>query len=1372
MSFLFWKNKTALEDVLGQFREDLRDKAVSGDRLVHLVDLLADIVKLVKENPGAYRTERKSTSATGPFVDETQFVETEHGAATSLIRNSISPAKPGRSPTSLRQSTLSGWTSNKLGVHEVKDDHQFAIPPIPWIPLNPPIPPNPLNPPKPLRNTQKRKSDDDLLDPAKFARLKGGTRPVSRTSFNTSLGYSASTIPSGRTSFSTNTANQSFASTVATSISSEDEACSGSNYGDLDSSQAENLLRSFDTFPMQPSADAGLKQVSNFAMDISASQKTQEDSEFEAPEPLHRVHGASAEAADAQLQAEHAAHFAAAAEILPTPVKSLRSAKDNLYLHSAPRPKATVTSHEVERKSSSLAKTPIKTIRPVKNGIWAPAQPQETPVPRSARKPQAPPVSEHHLVRNLPQHGLFSEKLPSRMDSLPFALRWESARVAKALSMNLEDLSAHLPCHENDLYEMLKSTIGKTKPFNRTPASAWEASQVPERSSVVYKGKLTYAMGTSRREHMYALDLQPLQCEHTSRLLRAFGSHRFMFLDVPNISKLPSEFRDQTGSFRQRFSEWLVTEKDFLGCIWRAFHIQPIKGMSMSKKNREEAGGYRVVLFATSGPGLKLVSLHHLLDWTISLEENVRQPFCKAFARLDLSLSSTIPTVRFMPSQVRSVKDVKANGIAEDTAFNDAALKFISCHSPFRPKAMNDGCSLMSVGAAKEICDTIGLTGIRPVTFQGRINGCKGMWSISAPYDTSEARHQDVWIEINESQRKVIPRASDLRDSTCDKDRWTFELVKFGKPPSVSNLYLDFMPILEDRHVPRHVICSIVASQVEMDFEDLFNAIDEPTKLRQWVHSQRALLEEASREMGIKSVGAFPADTTEKVILLLESGFYAKDFAMLAKELTQFVYSWTCQLRAKLKVRLPKSTSVYGIADPTGCLKPGEVYLGFSETFRDESTGEAWSSLRGEVLVARHPSLRRSDIQKVKAVYKEELSHLRDVVVFPTQGCWPLADKLQGGDYDGDTFWLCWDSRLTSPFRNAPAPTSTADLKTFSIAVDERKLKDVLGVHQDVDAWLSQAFDFRLQEDMLGQVTNLHKRLAYRDNSICTPHVMAMADLHDLIIDSAKNGYTFDQKAFTNYKRKCKIKEPPKPAFEEQLNTSAAKGPRPSGLIKHNPNHIIDKVLFEVVNPKIESMQAKLKGILDSAHSNDPELAAMYLDRCESPDPVIGEVFEDLVKRTDVIVKRWNLTFNQNKDRNSPKFRLEADKCLLECYEEYRAINPYHANHASIQEWTKARVAQEPTTWDLLKASAFFFDRHMRRASAPTLIFHIAGRELCYIKTMSKPESRSMTLPMYSMLKPRKEKVARQTKEKLEPIRGEEEEESSEGDQEFFDVLE
>jgi len=67
-----------------------------------------------------------------------------------------------------------------------------------------------------------------------------------------------------------------------------------------------------------------------------------------------------------------------------------------------------------------------------------------------------------------------------------------------------------------------------------------------------------------------------------------------------------------------------------------------------------------------------------------------------------------------------------------------------------------------------------------------------------------------------------------------------------------------------------------------------------------------------------------------------------------------------------------------------GILAPGEVHLASSAPFVDEESGESWLHLEGEVLVARHPTLRPNDIQKVRAVYKKELSFWKDVVVFST----------------------------------------------------------------------------------------------------------------------------------------------------------------------------------------------------------------------------------------------------------------------------------------------------------------------------------------------------------------------------------------------------
>ena len=71
-------------------------------------------------------------------------------------------------------------------------------------------------------------------------------------------------------------------------------------------------------------------------------------------------------------------------------------------------------------------------------------------------------------------------------------------------------------------------------------------------------------------------------------------------------------------------------------------------------------------------------------------------------------------------------------------------------------------------------------------------------------------------------------------------------------------------------------------------------------------------------------------------------------------------------MKYRFHIPLAQTTSVMGIADPLGVLEPGEVHLTFSRGFYDATSGESYPCLDGrEILVARHPTLRSSDIQKV-----------------------------------------------------------------------------------------------------------------------------------------------------------------------------------------------------------------------------------------------------------------------------------------------------------------------------------------------------------------------------------------------------------------------
>jgi len=100
---------------------------------------------------------------------------------------------------------------------------------------------------------------------------------------------------------------------------------------------------------------------------------------------------------------------------------------------------------------------------------------------------------------------------------------------------------------------------------------------------------------------------------------------------------------------------------------------------------------------------------------------------------------------------------------------------------------------------------------------------------------------------------------------------------------------------------------------------------------------------------------------------------------------------------AKEKVNLNLLCSVmFGIIDEYDVLEENEVLV-------------CNGRITGAVLILRSPCMFPGDIQKVTAVPKKShkaFSYLDQVVVFSSKGDRPLADKLGGGDVDGDEFFI------------------------------------------------------------------------------------------------------------------------------------------------------------------------------------------------------------------------------------------------------------------------------------------------------------------------------------------------------------------------------
>ena len=251
----------------------------------------------------------------------------------------------------------------------------------------------------------------------------------------------------------------------------------------------------------------------------------------------------------------------------------------------------------------------------------------------------------------------------------------------------------------------------------------------------------------------------------------------------------------------------------------------------------DEVGGQSVVLFATevaqrSAPisftGKKdheclarsTIRVEEVFNWFFPTQTNIGQLQCKAYARLELGFSKTLPTLTFFPSQIREVPDILADGTVESTSFLERGQRLKEHFDPQNPKVMNDGCSRMSVEAARQIARDLGLAERPPSVFQARIGSWKGIWMVDVEKSPDKPQ-SDTWIEVTPSQRKFNRHAEDLEDDTFDPMRTTFEVITWSMSVTSARLSPTLIPILVDRRVPEQALHDIFQTSLAYERKKL-----------------------------------------------------------------------------------------------------------------------------------------------------------------------------------------------------------------------------------------------------------------------------------------------------------------------------------------------------------------------------------------------------------------------------------------------------------------------------------------------------------------------------------------------------------------------
>ncbi|EEP78935.1 predicted protein [Uncinocarpus reesii 1704] len=942
------------------------------------------------------------------------------------------------------------------------------------------------------------------------------------------------------------------------------------------------------------------------------------------------------------------------------------------------------------------------------------------------------------FVNKLESFGPFTLSKGGNWPShIPLRCRYEVARVAQSRGVLIQDILPDYQLPSQDyaaFWEFITraTTRGRISLLEKTKPTVWETAvgnfeDAGSSDMVTLTGELDWCHKSEPGYLKFAL--KPLRLERGHRFARRFGSDRFMEITFPALVKSPEYLKNKGTVVLQSIATWLATRSHYiLGRTWRAFYLEDVKS-----KNKKDGPRSKVHLFAVDGSDfLKApstispigevshrhtpMSVEALVDWHIPFKYNKRQKDCKLFQRLSLALSRTIPTVVVRPGRIVRRKDAEI--------------------------VMNDGCALMSASLANEIKSCLGLKDENPSCFQGRIAGAKGIWMV----DNADS-NGDSWIEISDSQLKIKPHPSKCK-IMLDDYQLTFEVVSWSRELRPVNLNVQLLMVLQHGGVQTDRLKELVRRESSAWYADFKNTITNEIVSRGWIQKQGLYDRRKTRR-----IDDFPTENAEQAILLLDSGFHPLRLAYLKELLTTFLKDY-CNRLDSLKIRIPESTYAYCIADPYEVLAEDEVHFGFSKPW--ESYG--YTDLDGvDVLLGRNPAHLPNDIQKRRAVFKKELRHFKDVIVFPTVGKVPLAGMLSGGDYDGDQVWVCWDPELVNTFINTPfEPEKVPEPHEFGLVSCSEKLKEPF----DFNEFLTKVFVFNAAPSLLGHCTNEHEKLCYYENGIASPGAIQLSHLLGHLADVRKTGYELRRETWKQLWKQVSSELGPhglrKPAYKQ---TQAEDDGR------YNMYNIIDCLKFEVVRDATTQILTDFDQFSNSQEQpcKDRDLTAIWdetwlraLSERDNGNSALLEALEKLKAQVTRLSE-------ERPYRNCGK---PLSTVISTTADLFQSIKPPEFDHELSHTWRNWNP-----TWQILVASRVYYFR-----SESYFPWFAAGPILCEIKARAVGAYRMVTMPVYETFRvnqraaKRAQEASESSREEIEKMLGDSKElEGDDGEDDFED---
>ncbi|KAG6003495.1 hypothetical protein E4U21_001986 [Claviceps maximensis] len=966
-----------------------------------------------------------------------------------------------------------------------------------------------------------------------------------------------------------------------------------------------------------------------------------------------------------------------------------------------------------------------------------------------------PRLSSHVWEKRL--KGVFPKFGNDDFSNAPLPVVWDITRYALYCGVKLDEIEipygdAKRWLHQSTLRQLLlqqEAFQGKHLP-EPTSQKDWNIALDPSQSqhgAIRYSGELV--PNQDAEGPLFILKLNPLHTQSSHRLTRRFGSDRFLEISMPSMS----DVKKFTSCTDDAIAEWWIKgDHYFLGRQWSAFYCKKDDAKTKKRKGGGGAGSgggggggggsqafswYTFTLFACNGdifraspdgslPPLEdavvldrrlRVNLCQMISWAIGDLKTTNQQVAKLFSRISLNLTNTTATVVLEKHQI------------------------YHCPEDIGKFPMNDGIGRISPSLARRIAAYLGLEDT-PCVFQARFGSAKGMWVVDALYrpPNIDDKEED-WIVTYPSQRKWDCKYEDAHHCTLEVHSWPKEV----KPASLNQ---QFILLLEAQatnpKLMRELLAKYLRERLQADLDELKNAMDHPLDLLYWLQRVGGSRSDTggSQDEQQAALGGLPKRKEEQVACLVDAGFLPSQCQFLQDICRDLGHQMAETLKTKMNIQVPCSAYLSMIVDFSSVLEEDEVHVSFSNKFHVEGFSDTLLEDM-DILVGRAPAHLPSDIQRVRVVSHPRLRHLKDVIVFSIKGERPLADKLSGGDYDGDKAWVCWDQAIVRNFRNAPEDSAkyaeAPKLAKFNLSMSQVR-EEAVTEAEVCERLLYEGIMFNMQPSLLGRCTKYKEDYCRKIGSVSNPIIITMSLLLSLLVDQSKQGHIFTDEDWLALLKGWGL-----PRYLSDMSASAGARTGVVGRLGKKRDGVVyvldylQSVAEQTVVATLTDLNRYFKG--NPAQWYDADLTSKFnaYDKEYSSVTEWIQLRQKLRADIDYLGEQW-FARHRAPDSANDSF-IDSIK---EFYDRWQKIQPLEALRQSkfIQMllWNGTKNLHS-STWELLKASCAMT---RLKGAGGRLVWYVAGWQLCRLKQDMSDVRYAGVLPeLYSARRVDKKIVAR-----------------------------